>query len=284
MSKTKEELKAKIEKGIKRTGFPLEMEIGKILREKDWLTNHSYFYFDVNDLDYKELDIRAYKMNKYFITNLYIECKHSIKKQWIFFVPEKYSFVDVYDLKYFPLRKEIEYKGLRPLLKDSIFNVLKEFSDSTDIALNSSVFQGDKKTDDNSIRKAINSCIEALIVSNLEYFVLPPIPFKPSLNLACVVFDGYMFAYRQKGRSFSLRERKYIKYRHDYRIEPWKHPSYIRDIPIMKMCQRYRNAVRSSYILEFIHKDYFSSYIDKLDKSLEELNKIPEDKFKKKTQ
>lgn len=52
----------------------------------------------------------------------------------------------------------------------------------------------------------------------------------------------------------------------------------------MSQCQRYQNAVKNSYIIEFIHKNYFSSYLDKLEKSIEALNKVPKHIFQKNTE
>ena len=65
----KNSLKERIKRGIEKTGFPLEMEIGRILKEKGWLKIHSYFYLDINDLTFKELDIWAFRYFNKFSVN-----------------------------------------------------------------------------------------------------------------------------------------------------------------------------------------------------------------------
>lgn len=266
--KNNKSLKHEVLEGISKTGFPLEMEIGRILQSKDWHPFYSHFYRDIKDLENKELDIRTSKYYGNFEANLYIECKHSNMKQWAFFIPEESSFLCLDHIRYFPRKKPMSYYFLsKP--NESIFAVLKEFCDSKNIALNSAVFQKKKKQDDATIRIAIDTCIGALIYNNLKYFEKSPPPVKKSINFAVVIFDGPIFAFKGQDK---FNEVKYIKYKHQYVTEPWKLPTNIRTHPIYTLWVRFREKVGFSYIVEFIHRDYFSEHLDKLDKQLKELN------------
>ena len=131
------------------------------MKEKGWHTIHSHFYLDYSrDLTYKELDIQAFKLYDNFIAELFIECKHSERTQWVFFIPENWGYLSTAELKFLPRKHDYPYY-VSKRLDHSIFNPLKNFCDFENIALNSAVFQGDKQCD-NKIRIAINQCICAL--------------------------------------------------------------------------------------------------------------------------
>jgi hypothetical protein len=65
--KNNKNLKQEVSEGISMTGFPLKMEIGRILQSKDWHPFYSYFYINIKDLKNKELDIRT---TKYYVNSL----------------------------------------------------------------------------------------------------------------------------------------------------------------------------------------------------------------------
>lgn len=79
---------------VRRSGFPLEIEIAELLEKSRWEVSPSFFYKDYDDNEYKELDITAYKGVKsvsapndpYRVSlNLSIECKKKEDITWIFF-------------------------------------------------------------------------------------------------------------------------------------------------------------------------------------------------------
>src|SRR5208282_1726017 len=47
---------------IRKSGYPLEVEISDILERHDWEVLPSIFYFDHDDSEFKETDILAYKV------------------------------------------------------------------------------------------------------------------------------------------------------------------------------------------------------------------------------
>jgi hypothetical protein len=79
---------------LRKSGFPLEIQVADILSENGWSVFPSYLYFDYDDGVHKELDIIAYKVLKGQIdasdyynvhVELLIECKKREDNTWVFF-------------------------------------------------------------------------------------------------------------------------------------------------------------------------------------------------------
>ena len=103
--KPEETLEAHIIAKIKKSGYPLEIEISNLL-EKDYVVFNTQYYFDEESKQGRDIDIFAHSM--YFDldkklrdlderllpfkvrTEPAIECKKSEKKPWVFFSVEKY--------------------------------------------------------------------------------------------------------------------------------------------------------------------------------------------------
>ena len=113
-----------------------------------------------------------------------------------------------------------------------------------------------------------------MIYDNLHHF-RPGKPYFKSINFACVVFDGLMFAYKTRSKGFKLIKLDYIKYKHEFNISTWMHTAEIRNLPLMKLARAYQKAVNNVYIVEIINKNYLSQYVDKLNQSISEFEKAP---------
>lgn len=85
-----EDLKQEIISAIQRSGFPLEHQVGNILREHGWQTISNRYYIDDIKGTEREIDIVAYKLdldeieNIEYITTLIISCKKNEKNKWCF--------------------------------------------------------------------------------------------------------------------------------------------------------------------------------------------------------
>ena len=85
-----EALKQDIKNAIKRSGFPLEHKVCKILHEHGWQTISNRYYIDDIKGAEREIDIVAYKLdldeteNIEYITTLIISCKKNDKNKWCF--------------------------------------------------------------------------------------------------------------------------------------------------------------------------------------------------------
>lgn len=85
-----EALKQEIISAIQRSGFPLEHQVGNILREHGWQTISNRYYIDDIKGTEREIDIVAYKLfldkteQIEYITTLIISCKKNEKNKWCF--------------------------------------------------------------------------------------------------------------------------------------------------------------------------------------------------------
>jgi len=97
---------------------------------------------------------------------------------------------------------------------------------------------------------------------------------KRTINFACVVFDGPMFAC--KTTNVKLDKIEYQKYKHVFGISP-----NITDKKILDFAKYIFNTLGYRYIIEFIHLDNFSNYIDELNASLNKLDEANQSSFLK---
>lgn len=76
---------------LKKTGFPLEMEILNILNSGNWIARPNDYYYDYDLNIGREIDIRASLFPHEQASNfnafpfLAIECKKSQTMAWVFF-------------------------------------------------------------------------------------------------------------------------------------------------------------------------------------------------------
>jgi hypothetical protein len=107
-----EQLKEKLLKDLKETGFPLEMEISKHLQTENWSVTNGSYYIDKDENKGREIDIIArvhrsaevYKeLSLEVVFSLIMEIKKSEQHPWVFFtspingpvenlIPKKYQF------------------------------------------------------------------------------------------------------------------------------------------------------------------------------------------------
>jgi hypothetical protein len=82
----------KIREYISKSGFPLEIEIGNILRKEGWLAGNQWPYTDKTTGKIRLVDVLGMKMEAKpprFLPLLFIECKKSVTHGWAFYTQEK---------------------------------------------------------------------------------------------------------------------------------------------------------------------------------------------------
>jgi hypothetical protein len=93
MSENKEQKKIKkIREYILKSGFPLEIEIGNILRKNGWLVGNQWPYVDKESKKIRPVDVLAMKLQfqpPILGVVLLIECKKSLKHDWVFHTQER---------------------------------------------------------------------------------------------------------------------------------------------------------------------------------------------------
>ena len=102
MTSEKKELKDYLLEEVKKSGFPLEIEVSSILEDENWVVINNQPFIDPDVDELRSVDIFAFHEPTIsdhasyqplgFAPHLIIECKKSISHAWIFFTrPEKYK-------------------------------------------------------------------------------------------------------------------------------------------------------------------------------------------------
>ncbi|MGF6354092.1 hypothetical protein ABIE27_002002 [Paenibacillus sp. 4624] len=98
-----EEIKYKIVKDIKKTGFPFELKAAEIIKACNWNVSHNNFYIDKDENKGREIDLIARydvitpwsednKDYMEFSLIMPVELKQGTKHPWVFFTTEQSSF------------------------------------------------------------------------------------------------------------------------------------------------------------------------------------------------
>jgi len=92
MSEKKQQEKIeRIRKRILKSGYPLEIEIGNVLRKSGWLVANQFPYLDKESSKIRLVDLLASKSS--FLSPLSVllllECKKSLKYEWVFHTQER---------------------------------------------------------------------------------------------------------------------------------------------------------------------------------------------------
>lgn len=89
--KKKEEKIKKIREYISKSGFPTEIEIGNILRKSGWIVVNQWPYSTKDGSKIRSVDVFAMKLRPQPSPSvlLLLECKKSLKHEWVFHTQEK---------------------------------------------------------------------------------------------------------------------------------------------------------------------------------------------------
>jgi len=85
----------KISDWLDKQGYPLEMKVAKLFREKGFIVRHSPYYLDQESKIRREIDIIAsvllVKENTGLKFTFVVECKNTIEKPWVSFCSKQHS-------------------------------------------------------------------------------------------------------------------------------------------------------------------------------------------------
>lgn len=75
---------------LQKHGLPLEVNVGKLCRDRGWLTFHSHPYVDPRTSKTRACDIHATRLKRMYgqgtaSIELVVECKRSVGKPWVIF-------------------------------------------------------------------------------------------------------------------------------------------------------------------------------------------------------
>lgn len=215
-----EDLKKKIKKALDDSGFPLELNISKILKSKKWIHTLCARYEDFETGVLRELDISAHKTINGIAVHLQIECKKSSNKQLILYAQHK-SQLPLYFINYFKFFPVIIYKKGPYKLKDIVLNELEDLPilKHRELMSKSVIFtRGDKIEQNNdNFFSSLNGIIKKSIVDVSDGYV------ETGCRIICLhilVYDGLIFLMSNaENEDYELIETEYGQYKFDYRFK-----------------------------------------------------------------
>lgn len=106
------------EKGVLKTGFPLEFQVGKAFQRHGWSTINSKYYIDDVQGTAREIDVIAYRVSPLadveICTAIIVSCKKSDDKAWSLIAQDKNERDP--NMNWFPLHSWTNQKVLRYVL------------------------------------------------------------------------------------------------------------------------------------------------------------------------
>lgn len=260
------DLQDKIIKEIEKTGFPLELRVSHLLRERDYFVAQSLYYLDEEEEKSREIDIRALKnytferkcnpenpKNSYFVRNyFFIECKKSDSKPWVFLSSPKG-----------------EYDGELSLLPCSVDNtIVLSFQDydmletihpfSTNNMRGRSYFEPFKNNETGeTIFRALNSAVKSTLYymnKNKEDSHNYDISFYYPL----IIFDGKLFEAYLKNGDIKVKETDIVLVSFNYKSKNYHGECFT--VPVIKesALNNFLDNIENSQ--EFIGKTIESYY------------------------
>ncbi len=246
---------------IEKSGFPLEMRIGEMLTANEWHVDHDAHYYDYDEYKFRELDIKAFKYIEGIDFNLYISCKQSADRTWVFFSPKSTPSLLSNNLKYLPDTSPTKGNLLAKLLsfaEQSIFSKYFKMNDA--ISLKHALFKGNKTIDDSDIRSALFSATKALFSDNLGILGTK---FR-RINIPIIIYEGKLFVYSYDKKLSEVRSLRYLHFCPITNFQAFKDYENIGKLS---------DIWGSRYLVEIMNTDVILDYINKIESFAKELSK-----------
>ncbi len=178
---------ADVTKFLKKSGYIFEMEMAKALRSKGYKTLQNRYFLDLEENKKREIDIIASKEVNDIRIYLVIECKQSLKDDWIFICSEQSPERFYTEVKHLPM---IELSKIRD---QKIFDMLHILDYKKPLAQNYITFEKKrgKKGKGEQIESSLIKLPKILIYagSKLDYQ-------KRTIFLPIILFSGKIFSAR----------------------------------------------------------------------------------------
>lgn len=256
---------------LKRTGYPLEIEIASAL-EKTYLVENNSYYFDSDEHKAREIDIDASTLNRDFekkeikpfavVNKLPIECKKSETHAWIFLTQPKGKLMWLQG-------QCMDFMQIRS--KDLLFSFIDLIQTETNLCLHYDLFKrvantyveikykkgGESKKSEifeakNQLMKFISYDISQL----LQRLMTRGIDFMKTYLMwfyhPTIVFDGKLYEAICEKESVRLLERKHIL------LSAIHSPIYLKDFPETE-------SPDLQYVVDVVRKDFFTDFIQILE-------------------
>jgi len=208
----------KVKKAITDSGFPLEMQMAKVLRENDWTVALGQRYVDFETGVLREMDIVAERSIGGIRINLFIECKKSDNKQLVLYAPthDRHPHFWFHPLRYFP--RIFPGKTAKEKRLSSAWAGLPFFDPEVPVSNGIIFTKGDKVEQHNDsffntlnglIKNSVNTASDGYIQTNFRI-----------MFFHIVIYDGVMYQLSDSEiMPFDLAPISYGQYKFDYRFK-----------------------------------------------------------------
>jgi len=249
-----DDIREKILKDLKKSGYPLEIETTFSLESADWLVYNQAGYLDPHENKWRPIDIVAYKslealespVYKKIHLSVFIECKKS-KNPWLFYIREKKRMRTFDSIVAYGLIKQVSSPMLHPLNLENLTHYLHYYKFKKVAVIPFEPFRGGKSTE---IFKAVNQVIKSLYFEFEERTSrwIKTSSFKEILSLLypVIVLDGELYGIWGKEKLFP---QKYLQY-----IVSYSTPKR-----------------REDFLIDIVKADFLTEYLKIIDKELEDL-------------
>lgn len=262
------ELLIKIKNAIKKSGFPLELKIGNSLEKLQWNYSIGNIFRDFETGKYRESDIVAEKIINGILVKLFIECKKSEDKQLILYAPKnhKNSVIVRKLLKTYP---KIKFKNPQYDAKSVFaeFQNLPLYDSNVPFAKSLIVTKGDTVTEDNiKFVSSINGLVKnsVIIIDDDSYGIS-----ERTLYLHLFIFEGQLFQLSNSEiEDFDLQEISYGQFQYESHLQVESSLVEDEDNTLAETVK----STGSTFIIEFITADKFSSHLKKLEKLISKIS------------
>jgi hypothetical protein len=261
-----------LRKEIKKSGYPLEIEISsRFSKNWDEIVNTDS-YFDGDEGKMRDIDISAYRLFEFktnkggvllFSANLVIECKKDENFTWVFFTRSLRSdrrdisgqYIDGVQI----LTKNAESDAIMELILE---NSRLHYSRMRKIAACFDEFymrgnrrESHKKRD---VFEATNQLKKYILYSN-EQTLKSTYPYLIEFRFPCIVFDGKMFEAEVEGGKIKLYETKHVLLRtfHKASYSTW-------DL---------------GFLIDIVHKSYFNKFLQTIENNIESVRRVTKNKM-----
>jgi len=258
------ELIEKVKKALIDSGFPLEMKIAKILRQKDWSVSVGRRYEDFETNMLREIDIVGEKSINGIRVHLFAECKKSDNKQLVLYAPNiTKSLIRLLNpVKYFPkLEKNSHgYKMEKKLLE--AFSQMPLMNEAVPVSNNIIFTKGEKVEQNNdSFFSALNGLLKYSIISGSDGYISTEFQI---IFLHGLIYDGVIYQVKESNSDeFNIEEVAYGQYEFRYKFKfPKESIGAISDIVNTSRFFSHSN------VIEILHPTHMELYIDTIEKSL----------------
>ncbi len=252
----KKSLEESILEELQKTGYPTEIFCASVMEQRGWGVIHNPSYWDEEESQSREFDIRAYKqwlndtqdlkVGVYLIT----ECKKS-EKPWVFFTTaENYHFIRLgQSIKVRSVNRQIftDFEHQKCIISDDELKTFHHYFQNPNQArtFHEPLKQQEKASHSQMIYTAVMATVKATLFHCKE----PPLEKWLDIYYPVIIFNGNLFeAFINPDKSINLTSTSHVQLVFNYiQHEPSTHSSIW--------------SAREKLTVDVVHENYLDRFL-----------------------